>query len=90
MPFVGPAHNSPGYGYGLFTIRTLKQTSGFTHTEIIIFGGARQIKCVHDNDMCYGLVLQIVYPLIQISLYSFLLCKLFLLLTMSALECYKL
>ena len=45
---------------------------------------------VYDNGMCYGLVLQIVYPLIHISFFSFLLCKLFLLLTMSSLKCYKL
>ena len=45
---------------------------------------------VYDNGMCYGLVLQIVYPLIHISFFSFLLCKLFLLLTISSLKCYKL
>ena len=54
------------------------------HTpEIITFGGSRQIYT------SYWLVLQTVYLLIHVSLFSFCHCNLFLLLTMSALKSYK-
>ena len=53
-------------------------------TPLVFISGYANMENVFYCLNVLRLVLQIVYPLIHISFFSFLLCKLFLLLTMSA------